>query len=93
MKEYYDFLEQHIDGGWWYHPHYGNNFDTKAEAENAFKESFMFDLERPHLIIRHKNKFPDYTSLFTMDFVHFTNRYGDTTGYTDITVENALAYF
>ena len=71
MKKYYDYLEQHQDGSYWYHGMLGDiNNETKEQAENAFKEHFNFDLERPHVIIEHTYIFPDIT-LFTKDFKVF----------------------
>lgn len=59
-KEYYDFVEQHLDGSWWYHGGWkDNNFDTRQEAETNFKERFWWDLERPFRILKHMSKFPD----------------------------------
>ena len=62
MKEYYDFVEQHTDGIWWYHGAWGdNNHGTREKAENNFKERLWWDLERPHRILRHRDKFPNET--------------------------------
>ena len=77
MKKYYDYLEQHQDGSYWYHGMFDDvNNDNRAQAENAFKEHFDFDLERPHVIIEHTCIFPDIT-LFTKDFKVFTDLKGN----------------
>ena len=47
----YSLIERHLDGSWWYHP--GHTFDTPEEAEECFKRSFWWDLERPHKVIEH----------------------------------------
>lgn len=60
MKVYYDFVEQHSDGSWWYHGGWkDNNFCTKKEAEESFRQRLWWDLERPFCILKHRRKFPD----------------------------------
>ena len=65
----YSFLERHTDGYWWYHPR--STFDTPEDAEKNFQERFWWDLDRPHIIVKHKVEFPQDYSRSSMDLLHF----------------------
>ena len=77
MKEYYDFVEQHFDGSWWYHGAWeDNNHDTREKAENNFRERLWWDPERPYRILRHRDKFPN-TTLVSKDLKVFRGLRGE----------------
>lgn len=63
----YSYLEKHNDGSWWYHR---RSYETKEEAEESFRKSFWWDIDRKHKIIKHNEQFPDMT-LSTFDFHTF----------------------
>lgn len=76
MKEYYDFVEQHFDGSWFYHGAWeDNNHSTREEAEKNFKIRLWWDPERPYRIVKHKNKFPNVL-LISKDLKVFTDLCG-----------------
>ena len=60
----YSLIEQHKDGSWWYHP--GDTFNTPEEVETCFKETFWWDLERPHKVFEHEE--PMYQEHSTCSF-------------------------
>ena len=61
----YSLIEQHKNGSWWYHP--GHTFATREEAEECFKRSFWWDLDRPHDIIEHDEPLFQEYSTYTTD--------------------------
>ena len=65
----FSLLEQHKDGSWWYHP--GKTFDSPEDVETAFKESFWWDLSRPHMVFEHSKPLPQKYSTCTWDFKNF----------------------
>lgn len=66
----YSLLEQHNDGSWWYHP--GDTFDTEAEVEECFRETFgHFDPDRPHMAFNHQEPMFQEHATCTTDFNTF----------------------
>ena len=66
----FSLLEQHKDGSWWYHP--GDTFDTEAEVEQRFQETFgRFAPDRPHMAFEHTEPMCQELATCTFDFKTF----------------------
>jgi len=69
----YSFIEQHIDGSWWYNPRLNATFETKEEVDKYFQNFFSkyIDSERPYKAFEHEEPLYQKHATYTFDFKVF----------------------
>lgn len=66
MSKFYSWLEQHIDGSWWYHP--GYTFNTRKKAESDLQKATSWLGDRPTRIFEHDELLPQDFATYTFNF-------------------------
>ena len=70
----FSFIEQHIDGSWWYEPQMHATFDTKEDVDKYFQNVFAkyVDSERPYKAFEHNTPLYQEHATCTFDFKVFS---------------------